>query len=294
VPTRNRPEQLHDAVRAILAQSYPGSLRALVVVDGPDPDQAAPDMASIPGVDVVTNERRAGLAGARNTGILAATADLVAFCDDDDVWLPGKLQRQISALCASPAANFATCAIQVEYRDRRNARLAGTQRVTHNDLLHSRMAMLHSSTFVARRVALRDVIGLVDEDAPAGQNEDWDLLLRAARDHPLVHVDEPLVRVMWSAGSYFAHDWDTKITSLEWMLRRHPEIATDAVGAGRVYGQIAFWHATMRRRQPAVRWALRAARSSPREPRAYLALAVAAGLPSSVVLDALHRRGHGV
>ncbi|MFC7757306.1 hypothetical protein ACFQY4_03945 [Catellatospora bangladeshensis] len=70
-------------------------------------------------------------------------------------------------------------------------------------LARSRMSMLHSSGFLARREALLadGAIGPVSEDAPGSQNEDWDLLLRAARRHPIVHVDEPLVRVLWGAAA---------------------------------------------------------------------------------------------
>ncbi len=48
-------------------------------------------------VEAIANTREPGLAGARNSGILALDTDLVAFCDDDDQWLPGKLAAQVKA-----------------------------------------------------------------------------------------------------------------------------------------------------------------------------------------------------
>src|SRR4029453_19225268 len=120
-------------------------------------------------------------------------------------------------------------------------RLAGTEAVTVEHLARSRMSMLHSSGFLARREALLEsgVIGPVSEDAPGSQNEDWDLLLRAARRAPIVHVDEPLVRVLWGGNSFYAHEYGTKISSLRWMMARHPEIVGCRPGAARVYGQLA-------------------------------------------------------
>ena len=79
------------------------------------------------------------------------------------------------------------------------------------------------------------------------------------------------------------------------MLERHPGIDADAAGAARVYGQLAFGYAALGRRGEAVRWAVRAVRRRPREPRALLALAVAARLvPADRVMAVLHRRGRGV
>jgi glycosyltransferase involved in cell wall biosynthesis len=243
---------------------------------------------------ILDNQRTPGLAGTRNTGILSSSAELVAFCDDDDVWLPDKLRRQVAALRAAPQSRFATCAIEIDYDDHRSIRLAHRSVITHADLIPSRMSMLHSSTFLAWRSALVDDIGLIDEGVPGSHNEDWDLLLRATRQHPIVHVDSPLVRVQWSAASFFSRAWERKITSLQWMLDQHPEIRMSPVGAARVYGQIAFAEAASGRRRDAARWAGRALHRSWREPRAYLALAVAAGVSGDLVMRELHKRGRGI
>jgi hypothetical protein len=157
------------------------------------------------------------------------------------------------------------------------------------------MAMLHSSTFLVRRSALFDGLGLVAEDAPGSQNEDWDLLLRAAKRSPIVHVDRPLVRVLWGRTSTFAYEYATKMASLRWMLARHPEIARDGVGAARVYGQLACWSAATGNRPDAWRWTKAAVRSNWREPRAAIALAAVTGvIRVEQVLGALHRRGRGI
>jgi glycosyltransferase involved in cell wall biosynthesis len=293
VPTRNRPQLLARAVAAVLAQDYPGELNVVVVVDQRDADTVVPDFDD-PRVSVVDNDRTAGLSGARNTGILSAAAAWIAFCDDDDVWTPDKLTAQMAALRSAPDALMATTAIEVDFDGARNVRLAGADQVTYSQLLPSRMSMMHSSTFLIRREALLGEIGLVDEHVPGSQNEDWDLLLRAARLRPIVNVDRPLVIVQWTARSYFNRDWETKISSLEWMLAQHPDIAANRVGASRVYGQIGFAYAASGARRVGSRWALRSIRRSWREPRGYLALATAAGVSGEFILRVLHRRGHGI
>ncbi|HEX4813033.1 MAG TPA: glycosyltransferase family 2 protein, partial [Nonomuraea sp.] len=103
-----------------------------------------------------------------------------------------------------------------------------------------------------------------------------------------------LVRVRWGQSHYVAR-WADRVAGLHWMLARHPELAADPRGAARVYGQLAFGHAALGRRGGAVRWAARALRARLGEPRAPIALAVAAGLISApAVLSRLHDRGHGI
>ncbi|HYN95970.1 MAG TPA: glycosyltransferase family A protein [Pilimelia sp.] len=300
VPTRDRPALLRAALDAILGQEYPGAVEVVVVFDQSTPDAALERDGTAPGggrrrVRVIPNARAAGLAGARNTGILAATEDLVAFCDDDDEWLPGKLAAQVWALVDEPGAEFATCGIRVSYDDRTVDRELSASRVRLGDLLRDRLTELHPSTFLIRRDALVDGIGLVDEEIPGSYGEDYEFLLRAARRAPLVNVPPPYVLVRWHKRSYFAQRWETISTALQWLLRRYPEFATVPHGEARVAGQIAFAQAAMGNRRDAVRWARHTLARNPREPRAYLALAVASrAVHPDRVLRTLHQRGRGI
>jgi glycosyltransferase involved in cell wall biosynthesis len=295
IPTRDRPELVRKAIAGITEQRYPGEVTVVVVYDQTEPDYLLATTDGTP-VLVLTNWRTSGLAGARNTGILALETEFIAFCDDDDQWRPDKLRRQVAALMAEPDAEFATCAIEVEYEGRTTPRLAGRSRVTLDELARSRMAMLHSSSFLVRRNALTEAgIGLVAEDAPGSQNEDWDLLLRAARRAPIMHLDEPLVRVLWSRNSHYAYEYATKISSLRWMMQRHPEISGCRPGAARVYGQLACWSAATGNRSAAWQYSKDAVRANWREPRTAIALAAMTGaVKVENVLSALHKRGRGI
>jgi glycosyltransferase involved in cell wall biosynthesis len=290
IPTHNRPKLLRRAIESVLAQEYDGPLRVVVVYDRAEPDLSLADDH----VEVLVNTRTPGLPGSRNTGILALDTDLVASCDDDDEWLPGKLAAQVAALEAEPGAVLASCGILVDFNGRELPRLAGGDRVGFDDLVGDRVVSVHSSTYVARREALID-LGMVDETIPGGQGEDWDLALRAARRHPIVNVDRPYVRVLFGRTSYYAQAWETKVEALRWFLDRYPEIGRSPAAAGRVYGQIAFGYATIGRRREAVRWAGRAMRANWKERRVPFALAVASGAVSGKrVLLTLHTRGRGI
>lgn len=290
LPTHNRPELLRRALESVLAQDYGGEVRAVVVFDRAEPD---PSLAG-DRVEVIRNTRAPGLAGARNSGVLALGTDLVAFCDDDDLWLPGKLAAQVKALEGDPDAVLCSSGILIDFDGRELPRLAGTDRVTYDALIRDRMMSVHSSTYVARRAPLIE-IGMVDETIPGSQGEDWDLALRAARRHPVLNVDEPYVRVLWGLTSYYAQAWETKVAALEWFLEHYPEIGKEPGAAGRVYGQLAFGCATVGRRKDALRWSARALKANPAERRVPFALAVASGIVSGKrVLLALHTRGRGI
>ncbi|QSB15899.1 glycosyltransferase family 2 protein [Natronosporangium hydrolyticum] len=295
VPTRDRPEMLRAALAAIRDQQYPGRVETVVVYDQSEPDESLVGDHPDRPVRVIRNQRTPGLAGARNSGILAAEGTLVAFCDDDDEWLPGKLTAQLAAFAEQPAAELVSCGILVRYRDRDVPRTLPWRRVPLAALLRSRLTELHPSTFLFRRSALLDGVGLVDEEIPGSYAEDYELLLRAARRHDLGNVPEPLVAVRWHEQSYFAQRWQTIATALQWLLARYPEFAGERRGEARVTGQIAFATAASGQRRAAFGWATRTLRRHLREPRAWLALAVSIRLlrPDAVV-RAAHRRGRGI
>ncbi len=295
VPTRDRPQLLPRAVGAILDQRYPGSIECLVVYDQTEPK--LPWGGALPSgraVRVIANGRTPGLAGARNAGALAADGALLAFCDDDDQWLPDKLVKQVRALRAYPDVAVATTGILVHYRRRTIPRVTAAPFVAHRDLLRSRVTELHPSTFLVRRQAFFR-IGLVDEQLPGSYAEDYDWLLRAARRSPILAVQEPLVHVHWHRSSFFADRWATIAAACRYLLDKHPELCEEPRGLARIYGQIAFASAASGDRPAAWAWARRALALSHRERRAYLALAVALRLVSPGVVTRLaHTFGKGV
>ncbi len=211
---------------------------------------------------MLRNERTPGLPGARNTGILAAAHPLVAFCDDDDRWLPGKLRGQVAELDRQDA-NAAITGIRVLLR-RRGARPgARRDRLTHADLIRNRLTEAHPSTFLARRDFVLEQAGLVDETIPGGYGEDYDWLLRVARHGDVAVVREPLVEILWHPGSFFTRRWDTIVDALDYLLAQHPEFADDRRGLARIEGQQAFALAALGRRREALAQAARHAAAQP-------------------------------
>jgi glycosyltransferase involved in cell wall biosynthesis len=235
------------------------------------------------------------LAGARNSGVEASQGEFVAFCDDDDYWLPGKLERQLAVLQGAPDAGLVTCGIRVEYDGNTFQRVLDMDEVPFEELLRDRHTELHPSTFLMRRSALLEDIGLVDERVPGGFGEDYELLLRAAKQHPIVNVCDALTVVRWGRQSFFFRRWETMAAGLSWLLERYPEFERSPRGSARIHGQIAFAHASMGNRRTALTWAFRSLRRRKTEPRAFLAAAVAARVVSADrIMETLHRHGRGI
>lgn len=295
VPTRDRPALLRRALHGVLHQRYAGSIECVVVFDQSRPHHLSLDTPPGRSIRVVVNERTPGLAGSRNMGAATSTGELIAFCDDDDAWHPQKLEDQVRAFRSHPAWTAVACGIVIENDGRLRVRIPPRPEVMLSDLLRSRVMEVNASTLVARRSDFFETIGPVDEAIPGSYAEDYEWLLRAARRGPIGVVPRPLVLIRWHGGSWFAQRWDTVVDALGYLLAKHPELHRDPRGLARILGQLAFAHAAAGNRGEARRWALRTVRSSWREGRGYIALAVGLGVLQADTVTRLARSvGRGI
>lgn len=294
IATHNRPDLLRVALEAVLAQTYDGKITCYVVFDQSEPDLTLERRDDLREVVVVSNDDRApGLAGARNTGILAGAGAFVAFCDDDDEWLPTKVELQIEQLLSSGHPTSVT-GIIVGYSGHESVRVPPVERMTLEELVRDRVMEAHPSTVMVRREELVGSIGLVDEEIPGSYGEDFDWILRAAQVGGFAVVGMPLVRVRWGQ-SLFSSRWQTIADAIDYIVAKHPVFLTSPQGLGRLYGRKAFALAALGERREALRTARRAWRSNPRERRSYLAVAVALRLVSAQrLMDFQHKRGRGI
>jgi glycosyltransferase involved in cell wall biosynthesis len=107
VPTYNRAGLLPASLDAILAQTLPPD-EIIVVDDGSRDATLAVLQGYAPRVRAVLIENSGDLV-ARNTGLRAASGDLVAFCDSDDLWTPDFLEAMVAIWRAEPGTRTAYC-----------------------------------------------------------------------------------------------------------------------------------------------------------------------------------------
>jgi glycosyltransferase involved in cell wall biosynthesis len=179
IVTRDRPALLADALRSVVAQSYP-ALEVRLADDGEV--SAIESLPDLPLLELSAVHVRAGQAGrARNTAAAGARGEVLAFLDDDDRWLPQHLAGLVGVF-DDPAVEFAwrDCDVIRERIGPDGAREA-LARVTiardWDDALMRANDYLPPSGWAVRR-ALFELLGGFDESFAF--SEDWDFVLRTA------------------------------------------------------------------------------------------------------------------
>lgn len=96
IPTRNRPLLVVRAVRSVLAQTHPVK-EVVVVIDGAD-DATVEALEAVGDARLrwIVLQERGGSNHARNAGAQSSSSDWIAFLDDDDEWLPRKIEMQLA------------------------------------------------------------------------------------------------------------------------------------------------------------------------------------------------------
>lgn len=194
LPTYGRPDRLVDAVESVAAQTYEPV--ELVVVDDCSPEPVAPvvesaDLGSL-SVRCLRHEENRGANAARNTGIRESSGEFLAFIDDDDAWLPEKLQRQVDSL-RSAGPNAGVSVTGQRYVDGRGETTTVTRATVEGDVTEEILRGAHVNPFSCLLVR-RDVVeaaGLPDERFPSWQDREW--YLRLSQHAEFVAVPEPLV-----------------------------------------------------------------------------------------------------
>jgi len=191
VPTFDRAELLREALDSVQMQTFP-DWECLVVDDGSadeTPEILASRAAADPRIRALRFEHGGSPGRSRNAGIAASRGEFVAFLDDDDAWLPAKLDRQLSLLNAEPGAGLVFSRVE-RFGDEQGP---WPRILPERPELRSLLAanFIACSTVVARRSALERA-GPFDESLPRAQ--DFDLWLRILRLAPIRGQGEILAR----------------------------------------------------------------------------------------------------
>jgi glycosyltransferase involved in cell wall biosynthesis len=243
IPTRNRPTLVLRAVRSALAQTY--ALREVIVIlDGPDaPTEKALGDISDPRLKLVVLAAPVGAAQARNLAVACAKGDWIALLDDDDEWLPEKIELQMERALKS---NFVYPIVSSELFARKSTyeviwpRKQPTEPLS--EYLLARNSWSYGEGLLTTTTLLfpKDLFDQVRFRPELRRHQDWDWILRAVHQPGagIEFIAKPLA--IWHLAEQrtsisTALDWHT---SLEW-AEESRDLMTDRAYAGFLATQVA-------------------------------------------------------
>jgi glycosyltransferase involved in cell wall biosynthesis len=223
IATRNRARFLPDAIATALAQEDVEV--EVVVVDDASDDETPQLLAAVADarVRVVRLPEQLGMGEARNAGIAAARGQWVAFLDDDDLWAPHKLRRQLDAARVADAT-WVYCGVVLVSADGAVVPMWGPPdpRTVLRELLRRNVVQAASSCLLIDAARLRAVGGIED-----GLSTPRDLLIRLAQDGPAAAVDEPLVAYRRHSATFISQSRERAIAEAKHVERKHWGLALE-------------------------------------------------------------------
>jgi len=185
IPTYNRAALLSRSVDSVLQQSFPDL--ELIVVNDHSTDNTVEMVCSIidERVRLVNHDGASGGSAARNTGIIAARGSVVAFLDDDDEWMPEKLEEQLRDIEGFDAVLCGAVQKGMNKEDRSFPDHDVTVDVLRRGFIYAG----GTSNIMLRRECAAE--NLFDETLPNGQ--DWDFLIRLSESFKVKYIHRPLV-----------------------------------------------------------------------------------------------------
>lgn len=195
IPVFNGEQFIRTALESVAAQTYP-SIEIIAVDDGST--DSSVDVVNSFGRDVLlVRQPNRGVAAARNEAIARARGEFIAFLDQDDWWLPRKLEEQVSLCRNDPRIGLVHT--NVSYYDDELGQYVGLLNPsTRSDQLvgdcFDKLLLgngLYNSAVLVRR-SLVEQVGPCDLRIPGNTVQDYDLWLRCARNTHFGHVKDPL------------------------------------------------------------------------------------------------------
>jgi glycosyltransferase involved in cell wall biosynthesis len=220
IPTFNRSHTLPRAVKSVLEQDFEGF--EVIVIDDASEDDTQKIIHSFndPRIKYIRLDKNMGAAAARNVGISFSKGKYIAFQDSDNVWMEGKLKKQMEMFIQLP--------------DRVGVLYSGILRISRNkreyvpdfgDKLKSgdiHVALLRKnfvdlSAAVVRRKCFH-ILGMFDEHLPCYQ--DWELWIRLSQDFEFYYLDEVHAAAYYSEDSISINPYK-QINALRHILQKH-------------------------------------------------------------------------
>lgn len=223
IPTYNRAQILSRAIKSVLNQTFQDF--ELIVVDDGSVDNTRQLVVRFQErdsrVNYIWQESSGGVASPRNTGIQHARGAYIAFLDDDDEWMPQKLEKQVALFQSSTKQNLGCvgCSfVDININNGKMAVIQAPKRASMFRKLLEECFLLPSAAVLKREVFSE--VGLFDERAVLC--EDRDMWIRLAQKYDLHFVDEVLCkRYIHGDNISETFHYEKVIKSLQYLITKH-------------------------------------------------------------------------
>ena len=250
IPTYNRAALLPRAINSVLSQTY--KKLVCIVVDDGSTDHTKEVVKSVKDDRIVYLRHKTNrqTSATRNTGIKHSRGELIAFLDDDDEWLPTKLEKQVRFIKSLPE-KIGMVYCWMDYYDH-NGKIIREVHPTLRGYVFPQVIdeqrLGGCPTLLVRREVIDDIVRF-DESLPRGN--DGDFIRRVCQKYEVDYVPEVLVKVHVGYGSKRISDNDkqsiknaiktqtVKFKKFELELRKLPKQKSN------IYAIIAFHHSQL-------------------------------------------------
>lgn len=220
---KRKPELVERALKSILAQTYP-NMEVIVVDDSPrdyEYRNLVKETVGRYGVQYIAHDTCQGACVARNTGLEAARGTFVAFLDDDDEWMPEKIEKQIACFSSQDIA-LVYCGSNV--LDEKTGTQYNWPLELNSGKIYDSLILgnyIGSTSFpLLRTEALRSIGGF---DPLMQSAQDYDVWLRLAQKYEVSYIDEPLATYHVHEGEQITRNYVKKINGLERLNAKNAE-----------------------------------------------------------------------
>ncbi len=226
---KREPQIVERAVRSIAAQTYK-EWELIVIDDSPNDYEYRNEVKTCVfsvinhKLEYVCNAENKGACYSRNIGLAKAKGNYLAYLDDDDEWLPEKLEKQVAVLENNDSQTALVYGPYYKIEEGKDGRqlilLEGKSGIVYDALMENGNFIGGMSMPLLRTSCVKAVGGF-DEFMQSAQ--DIDLWMRISKKYKVVYLEEPLVYYYFHAGEQITKNPQKKIAGLERLIEKNNE-----------------------------------------------------------------------
>lgn len=218
---KRKPEVVKRALNSIIEQTY-NNIEIFVINDCPADKKLVKELRKMivessrnRRVNYIVVENNGGACKARNIAIERATGKYFACLDDDDEWLPEKIELQVQALEKQKGAAIAYCNAILRYVDQGKDVTRFVERQKEGDIYFEQIEKnnIGSCSFPMFRTDVLKEVGGFDINMPALQ--DWELYFRVLKKYKAVYVHKPVAIYYFYDGERISANSQNRVVAFE-------------------------------------------------------------------------------